>query len=386
MIINTAGEYTLQYTATDACGNSTTVERDLVVEAPPYYGVVWDGSDNPQWTRTGQSASFSDPQPAVNNGTGSSPFDDIMPWSGMQIVEDAEAGTLVSIPKFYYKWIRDELNQGSMELQISMNNLDGFLVSPAHADRGDGVGERDVVYVGRYHCSSVDYKSTSGVLPKVSTTRDVHRTGIHSLGNNVWQNDFAMYWTIRMLYLVEFANWNSQEMIGYGCGSGSSAVNEGSTDSMQYHTGTTASNKQTYGYVQYRHIEGLWSNVIEFVDGIYSDSSNIYAIKKPSDFDDANNGTLIGVSGTTGRIESYFTPTVAGYEYALFPSVTSTSTDYTKYICDTLLKTGSLKVVRVGGCYQSQARNSGLFWIYNGNNVDYGNNITGSRLMKLPSA
>lgn len=40
MIINTAGEYTLQYTATDACGNSTTVERDLVVEEPPTYRTV----------------------------------------------------------------------------------------------------------------------------------------------------------------------------------------------------------------------------------------------------------------------------------------------------------------------------------------------------------
>lgn len=40
MIINEAGEYTLQYTATDACGNSTTVERDLVVEAPPTYRTV----------------------------------------------------------------------------------------------------------------------------------------------------------------------------------------------------------------------------------------------------------------------------------------------------------------------------------------------------------
>lgn len=44
MIINTAGEYTLQYTATDACGNSTTVERDLVVEAPPRTVLYTDGT------------------------------------------------------------------------------------------------------------------------------------------------------------------------------------------------------------------------------------------------------------------------------------------------------------------------------------------------------
>ena len=40
MIINTAGEYTLQYTATDACGNTTTVERELTVEEPPTYRTV----------------------------------------------------------------------------------------------------------------------------------------------------------------------------------------------------------------------------------------------------------------------------------------------------------------------------------------------------------
>lgn len=44
MIINTAGEYTLQYTATDACGNSTTVERDLVVEGPPRTVLYTDGT------------------------------------------------------------------------------------------------------------------------------------------------------------------------------------------------------------------------------------------------------------------------------------------------------------------------------------------------------
>ena len=44
MIINTAGEYTLQYTATDACGNTTTVERELVVEAPPRTVLYTDGT------------------------------------------------------------------------------------------------------------------------------------------------------------------------------------------------------------------------------------------------------------------------------------------------------------------------------------------------------
>lgn len=44
MIINEAGEYTLQYTATDACGNTTTVERELTVEGPPRTVLYTDGT------------------------------------------------------------------------------------------------------------------------------------------------------------------------------------------------------------------------------------------------------------------------------------------------------------------------------------------------------
>lgn len=44
MIINDAGEYTLKYTATDACGNSTVVERGLTVEAPPRTVLYTDGT------------------------------------------------------------------------------------------------------------------------------------------------------------------------------------------------------------------------------------------------------------------------------------------------------------------------------------------------------
>lgn len=55
MIINEAGEYTLKYTATDACGNSTTVERDLVVTEPQIYGALWEGLNDSTLTRTQHS-------------------------------------------------------------------------------------------------------------------------------------------------------------------------------------------------------------------------------------------------------------------------------------------------------------------------------------------
>ena len=71
-----------------------------------------------------------------------------------------------------------------MKLQISDTAQEGFFVSPAHADRGDGKGERDKVYVGAYHCGT-NYKSTTGVKPIASITRDTARTNIHNLGSTI---------------------------------------------------------------------------------------------------------------------------------------------------------------------------------------------------------
>lgn len=383
MIINDAGEYTLKYTATDACGNSTVVERGLTVNAPPYYGALWDfGAILPsqQMTRTGLSANFADPQAAVNNGSGSSPFDNIMPWSGMQIVEDAEAGTLVSIPKFYYQWVRGDT---SMEIRISNEPLDGFHVSPAHADRGDGVGERDVVYVGRYHSALSTFKSTSGVSPDYEETRATFRTRIHNVGADIWQYDFAMYWTIRILYLVEYANWSTYATIGEGCrDSSSSRVNNGTTDAMQYHTGTTASAKDIPGYVQYRHIEDLWANVADWVDGIYFNNDSIYAINNPSDFSDNSNGTLIGIRPLSSNFICGFTnPNVTGYEYALFPNNVSNNS-----VFDTLCSNSAGTVLFSGGNYNVTAGYYGLFYLDSTLTASSSKKYVGCRLMKLPSA
>lgn len=300
------------------------------------YGAEWAGTSNPSWVRTDAAVGFSDPNPYYSgmSTTPSSPFDNIMPWAGMRRVTDASAGELVEIPKFYYKWTRDGVK---MKLQISMYKHDGFLTSPAHADRGDGVGERDYVYVGRYHCAS-DYKSKTGVKPRESTTRATFRSNIHNLGTNVWQFDFAMHWTIAMLYLVEFASWNIRSKIGYGCGNNSSTENMGATDTMPYHTGTMSAARTTLGVgVQYRHIEDLWANVMDNIDGLYVSNPTVYCTKNPANFSDTSGGTAVGTSASSRGIPTQFTsPTVNGFEYALYPSSVDSSGNNPAdtYTCD----------------------------------------------------
>lgn len=343
------------------------------------YGAEWDGGSNPAWTRTDAAANFPDPQPAVNNGNGSSPFDDIVPWSGMEIVQDPQAKTLVSIPKYYYKWTR---NGTSMKLQISPDPQDGFLVSPAHADRGDGAGERDVVYVGRYHCADLWITSDTGAKPTTRITRSDARSRIHDLGTNIWQYDFAMYWTIMMLYLVEYANWNSQAVIGYGCSPSGAIFKTGLTDSMLYHTGTTAANRTTYGCCQYRHIEGLWDNVYDWCDGIRFSGSTVYCIANPASFSDTSGGTNVGTRATSnGYISGWTNPTADGFEYALYPNAVGGSE--TTYVCDYCYYNSGGVVLVVGGSY-IQGQDLGAFCLGGDYAASSQYASIGCRLMKLP--
>ena len=342
------------------------------------YGVVWDGTSTTVWSRTDEAASFVNPTPyragATNYG---SPFDNLYPWSGMVRVTDAVAGELVAIPKFWYKWTK---SGNSLKLQIADKETDGFHVSPAHADRGDDKGERDIVYVGRYHCNTNNYKSQSGVKPKANITRSAARTSIHNLGSNIWQSDIQMRMTIWMLYLVEFADWNSQKTIGKGCGNNSATENMGYTDSMPYHTGTTLASRDSYGIgTQYRYIEGLWDGVYDWGDGCYNNSNGLNIINTPSQFNDTSNGIAVGVP-SSGWPSAFTVATVAGLEWVIYPTASGGSE--TTYSADYWNFNASSPCLCFGG-YYSQNGGLGLFYVYFASASGSGANV-GCRLQKLP--
>lgn len=350
----------------------------VTVSFAQIYGVQWDGTASTTWSRTDAAETFMNPTPAVNNGNGSSPFDTIMPWAGMVVEDDATAGKLVKIPKYWFKWTR---SGNGMKLQISNGPEAGFHVSPAHADRGDGKGERDYVYVGRYHCNT-SYKSQAGSQPAANMTRAAARSSIHNLGSTYWQYDYAMYWTIMMLYLVEYANWNSQATIGYGCSPSNAKFNMGATDNMVYHTGTSAASRTTYGSVQYRHIEGLRDNVYDWCDGIRFSGSTVYCIANPASFSDTSGGTNVGTRATSsGYISGWTNPTADGFEYALYPNAVSGSE--TTYVCDYCYYSASGVVLLVGG-YYGQYQNYGAFYLSGNYAASSADAYIGCRLQKLP--
>ena len=346
------------------------------VEAETHiYGVEWDwtSSGATRGKRTDDAAKFGEPNPAVNNGSGSSPFDGLMPWAGM-VRENRAGGVEVKEPKYWFKWTK---TGKKLKLQIADGPVDGFSVDPVNRDRGDGLGELDYSYIGRYHCAS-GYKSTTGAAQQVNITRSTARTSIHDLGANFWQMDFAQFWYVNMLFLVEFADWNG-ERIGRGCSANGAKMLNGQTDAMGYHTGTTAASRDSYGFTQYRNIEGWWDNVFDWVDGCYYNSKGLNVISNPNKFSDSTNGTLVG-KPTSGYPSDFTIPTANGLEWALFPSASSGNT--TTYVPDGWNFGGSDPCLRHGG-YYFKYQDCGPFCVYSNGTSDQNGNI-GCRLQERP--
>lgn len=357
----------------------------------PIYGVEWDGTASSAWARTDAASDFVDPVPQLSDGNGgwtqgSSPFDNISPWKDMAESTVGNVGTVVSIPKFYYKWT---LEASKIKLQISPNPIDGFLVSPAHQDRGDGEGERDVIYVGKYHSNS-SYQSASGYTPQYTYYSTFHNNTHNNALNHgiedVYLWDYATYWTVCMLYLVEFADWNSQSKIGKGYNVDNSATATGLTDSMTYHTGTTAASRSDTGHVLYRHIEDLWSNIIDWVDGISVYNGNV---KGWLLFAGESSAPKIGTipMDMLNCLKSYSQSSVSGFEFALIPASAVSDSTFSSYICDMVMTqnmSGSSQHLIIGGGHEyNDPYRYGLFYFNIQNQGTQGS--AGGRLMILPN-
>lgn len=361
--------------------NYEEAEAQVTVKATftTVWGATWDGTETQEWSRTEAAVHFTDPVPKVGESSPSSPFDQLNPWKGMVESDHPQAGKVVAIPKFWYKL--EEFGNGGLSLQIADGQKEGFHVSPGHMDRNDGKGERDVIYIGKYHCAN-DYTSKTGVTPMVNVTCPNFRTNIAALStgqDKIVMCDEATYWSIFFLYLVEFAHWDTQKKIGYGCSTGVSAVFAmGTTDTLGYHTGAAGAAIDTGGETKYRNITGLWDNCYDWVGGVRNASDGVYIELDPSKWNDTSGGQLAGLP-VAGFPTKFKVTSDAGFPIFL-PTVANGSKD--KASGDNWGFDGGSPCVFRGGDY-SRYDNHGLFYrSYNSVSYAYGNR--GSRLLVLP--
>ena len=251
------------------------------IEEPKIYGVKRDvDTSSSAWIRTDDAVGL-----VANAQFGDTPvqndFDNIYPWSDIisynysysngEVTETmyGEAGftfdgtngeVLTRIPEFYYTRYQETVGNVTTEYQkISNEALPGYIKS-------------DVFSVGRYTISGEenDIHSRSGVQPLVNTTITNFRRYIQettTLGNDFGQMDYH-YFILQLLYLVEYADYNSQAKLGLGNTSNSAAVNSGGTNTLGMKSGTLDENNAGTSSMIYRGIEDIFGNIMQYVDGI----------------------------------------------------------------------------------------------------------------------
>ena len=323
-----------------------------------------------------------EPSPAVGTGAGSSPFDSYAPWSGMEeynIVSNAvsykkgESGfsrtsndTVVYIPEFYFKIV--EISN-KMYFYVADKPATGFTKHP-------GSGK----YVGRYQ-TGASYVSKSGLAPLTNITRATARTNSKNKGSKWSQYDYASWCAVWLLCLVEFADWDSQTVIGRGNVDSGSVKNTGGTDSMTYHTGRAAGTDGST-QVQYRGIEDPWGNVFEWIDGINFSDRVAYVCTTPANYadDTSTNHTAAGVTlPSSGWIKDLAVS--SAFPWAFLPDTAGGSE--TTYIPDYLYSDAGWRVLYVGGSssYESSA---GLFCFYANYTSSSAYSSHGARLLYHP--
>jgi len=190
---------------------------------------------------------------SVGTSAGHSDFDNCYPWSEMRRETLSTGDVMVYIPEF---WFERKVTNGVETIRIANKAVDGFTKHP-------GSGK----YVGAYKTSS-NNKSVRGAAPTVNQTRATMRTNCKNKGWGWGLIDVATNSAIQMLYLVEFADNDSQAKIGRGyCDGNRGALNTGSCDSVPNLTGRPAGTDGKVDVV-YRGIEGIWGNVWEWMDGL----------------------------------------------------------------------------------------------------------------------
>lgn len=360
--------------------------KNLTLDYVAVFGVCWDTSNSStaltRLTKTSDPYGFvtkdvtTEPVPAVGTGVGSSPFDNYAPWNGMKECNlspnglvDAWKGdsgfsrnntqTMVFIPEFYVAQKRSGTKQ---YFYISDNPKTGFTKHP---------GSRK--YVGKYHAANDYCRSMTKSSPWVNCTRTDFRKGVKNIGSTKFHlYDFATYCALIWLYIVEFADWDTQSKIGRGyVDSNNSAINSGETDSMTYHTGRGAGNDGSTA-VQYRWIENLWGNVYQWVDGFNANGTTAYYCTDPSKYaDDTTTGyTQIGTLPNNGWIKD-LTVTDNGL---LIPKTVGGSE--TTFIPDYAFSSSGWRVLQVGGYWNSGSSAGLLCFSANGTSSDSYSNVS----------
>ncbi len=232
-----------------------------------------------------------EPVSSYSGNPGSSPFDVIMPWSGMKLVAMAEGGTVIDtieegesisafvsehsdstdlmvyLPDMYYRVINDAENE-IRYYYVSDAEFEGAELHPASGH-----------YIARYDSMNPEKTKSGWVDTDIVYSRpaqevarwfslDLANSMISNKGNGYYGLMLSELSYVQMMYIIEYADMNIQERIGVGQNI-YIKPESGITDDMPYHTGVSTTRTDTKNDISYRYIEGLlgYDSTADYING-----------------------------------------------------------------------------------------------------------------------
>ena len=249
---------------------------------------------------------------------------------------------MVEQPKFYYKVVPLTLepiangkgyHMRKGRYYISDYPKAGFKVHPAFVRNGV---ERDKIYLSAYEGSIYDKSANAYLLndeqvadfstdmlssianakPCSGLTQNLTRANARLLarnrGNGWEQQTIQTISLTQLLFLIEYAKFNMQDVLGMGA---TQKTDDGSTN-MSEKTGSTTSlgnasgavtNSNSIQIVSYRGEENLYGNIWKFIDGINVMANGIHAAYVADhDFNDKQStGSYADVGFTLAKTTGY---------------------------------------------------------------------------------
>jgi len=314
-------------------------------------------------------------------------FDNIYPWSDIitynyDDVEKKEIAVygdenfafdgsngqvLTRIPSFYYK--REQVD--GIEYQyISKYPQEGFTKSETFS-------------IGRYTMSGNSTKvySKSGVKPLTNLTITNYRTYARKLGSDFGQLDWR-YFLIQMLYLVEYADYDSQSVLGLGNSNNTSSVASGGCDTLGMKSGTL--NNDGKHSVIYRGIEDITGNVNQWVDGINVRNYTPYVNYNPETYAvNVFDGDYQPLGYVNAKANGYVKNLGYDPNNSLVSFPISVGGKETTYISDYYWQESGNRIALVGSAWNGNRENTGLcYWFCYHTASSSSNSVNGSRLLR----
>lgn len=340
--------------------------------------------------------------------------------------EDGSNGqVMVEQPAFYYKVVplktqpvADGHGQNLIKARyyVSDQPRAGFKVHPAFKDHSGKT--RQKVYVSAYESTVFDtsegvylkldeqvadfasdkLSSIANAKPASGLSQNLTRENARKLANNRgqgWhQQTLATTSMSQLLFIIEYASFNTQEKLGSGRtgvaddGATSQTSNTGATQTLGNKSGSV--DVDGYAIPTYRGEENLWGNIFSIVDGFTLEGkgkhNGWYALGdyRENGIDGSYKPFGFTIAKANGYIK-YF-----GYsedaDFAFIPGETSGGANSALPVGDYLYQNNAYEgflVARLGG-YWSNGTNAGLFHWYLSHAFSHRDRSVGARLVYAP--